>query len=874
MKPIRMTMSAFGPYAAVTEVDFRLLGNDGIFLITGDTGAGKTALFDAICYALYGSASGSGERRTARSLRSDYAAPDTVSFAELEFTHQGKTYIVRRNPEYERPKLVGEGYTTQTADASLICTETGQCVTGVEPVTKAIIAMLGLTRAQFSQTVMIAQGEFREILTAKSDDRKKLFQKLFHTALYADLQQRLKEDHSEQKAELERIDQEISLLLRRIRPEADFPEAEALMRLCEDDIALQHLPPLLTKLLHFEREQKRICTAQVRTLTKTINTMTAELTAAKQLNRDHDALSRDRKALDAHAAKRPSIDALTARLQPAAKALRILPVEQKAAQAASYLAEHRGILTQGQTALRNAEEKLPQTEEAYRSAKAAYEQNGTLQQRIAALEQCVPLLQQYQTQQKQLTHAADDLEQALTRSKQADTHYAQTKQHFYSSQYGIIAASLRSGEPCPVCGAKEHPAPAVYSEESATQQDMEQADRQRTEAQQLLGDAEKRYLELQQTVQHLTTQLASHDISADMQPSALLGEIRKCKETQNAVRTRYEQAAEQRTALTAAMEAAKQSILTAQQQVASAEAEATRTEKAFAAALLQQGFADTSAYQAAKCTEAEMKRMERTIAAYQEESTVLQTRCAALEKRLKGKEPADIQAMETIWRETEQQRQAAQTAESDYAARIGIHGDIKNALTDAKKRRKAQLAHYTALHDLYCTISGQSAQKAKLSFETYVQQYYFRKVVAAANHRLNVLTDGMFVLRCKKEAKNMRAQVGLDLDVLDRATGRWRDVSTLSGGESFMASLSLALGLSDVVQAQSGGVRLDAMFIDEGFGTLDESALKQALTLLGSLVDGKRMIGIISHVAELKAQIDRKIVVQKTRTGSTLHIEA
>lgn len=874
MKPIRMTISAFGPYAAVTEVDFRLLGNEGIFLITGDTGAGKTALFDAICYALYGSASGSGERRTARSLRSDYATPDTASFAELEFAHQGKHYIIRRNPEYERPKLVGAGYTTQTADASLICTKTGECVTGVEPVTKAITAMLGLTRAQFSQTVMIAQGEFREILNAKSDDRKKLFQKLFHTALYADLQQRLKEDQSEQKAELERIEQEITLLLRRIRPEVGFPEAETLLRLCEQDVALAHLPPLLTRLLQYEREQKRICTAQARALTKTVNTMTAELTAAKQIKRDFDALSRAQKALDAHTTKGAAIDAMTAQLQPARKALRVLPLEQQAAQAAGYLTEHCNLLTQAKTALQNAEAKLPQTEEAFHMAKTAYEQSGSLQQRISVLEQCVPLLQQYQTEQKELIHAAKTLEQALTHSKEADTRYAQIKQLFYSSQYGIIAASLHSGAPCPVCGSKEHPAPAIQSEQSATQQDMETADKQRSQAQQLLGDAEKGYLKQKQTVQHLKAQLMSQDISVETQPSSLLVEINKCKETLKKIRTDYEQAAEQRTALTAAIEGATQRILTAKQQVTSAEAEANRTEKAFCSALAQQGFADVAAYQAAKCTEAEMNRMERAITTYREEATVLQTECAALEKRLKGEELADIAAMEAIWRETEQQRQAAQSAESDYTAQITLHTDIKNALIEAKKRRKAQLSQYTVLHDLYYTISGQSAQKAKLSFETYVQQYYFRKVVAAANHRLNVLTDGMFELRCKKEAKNMRAQVGLDLDVLDRATGCWRDVSTLSGGESFMASLSLALGLSDVVQAQSGGVRLEAMFIDEGFGTLDESALKQALELLSSLADGNRMIGIISHVAELKTQIDRKIVVQKTRTGSTLHIEA
>lgn len=874
MKPILLTMSAFGPYAAVTTVDFRLLGDGGIFLITGDTGAGKTALFDALCYALYGSPSGSGERRTARSMRSDYASPETVTFVQLQFTHQGKTYTVRRNPEYERAKLVGEGLTKQTADASLVCEETEHCITGVDPVTKAITAMLGLSRAQFSQTVMIAQGEFREILTAKSDDRKKLFQKLFHTALYADLQQLLKEETSGQKAELDRMEQEITLLLRRIRPEEDFPEYAELVRLCEEDVELQHLMPLLTRLLQFEREHKRICSAQVRALTKEMTASASAMTAAKQINRDFDALERLRSKITAHEAKRPEMDILAKKMQPAARALRITAAELCAVQAAKSLSENEHSLSSARNALADAENRRPQTEQRFLEAKQAYEQNGALTQRIAALEQCLPLLKSYQKQQKLLADAKTDMQQALTQSNLADQKYAHIKQLFYDSQYGMIAAALEDGKPCPVCGAAEHPSPAAQSPHSASQQDMDNADAVRNTAQLHLHNAEKHYLELEQSVQHMTAQLETHKLSPDTKPSAITAQIRQYHDEIAKIRLQYEQANEQRTALTAAIEAAKQAILTAEQRVRTAKTESAQATKAYAAQLKQQGFADEAAYQAAKCSEAEMKRMERALSAYEKDGVELQTEYAALKKRLKGKEPADLQAMETLCHETQQRHRTVQSAETDYASRIQVHSDIKETLADVQKRRKALMEQYAVLRDLYFTVSGQSAQKAKLSFETYVQQYYFRKVIAAANHRLNVLTDGMFMLRCKKEAKNMRAQVGLDLDVLDRATGRWRDVTTLSGGESFMASLALALGLSDVVQAQSGGVRLEAMFIDEGFGTLDETALKQALELLSSLADGKRMIGIISHVAELKAQIDRKIVVQKTRKGSALHIEA
>ena len=198
-----------------------------------------------------------------------------------------------------------------------------------------------------------------------------------------------------------------------------------------------------------------------------------------------------------------------------------------------------------------------------------------------------------------------------------------------------------------------------------------------------------------------------------------------------------------------------------------------------------------------------------------------------------------------------------------------LHGIGKNVAADLQHLRQA----CAVAEDVYRTVSGQQSQRAKLSLETYIQQYYFQEVVAAANLRLTSLSGGVYRLRCKPAVRDLRAQSGLDLDVLDANTGLWRDVSTLSGGESFLASLALALGLSDIVQAMSGGVRLDAMFIDEGFGTLDEAALDQALQLLDKLAGGERLVGIISHVSALKQRIDRKILVEKTATGSSLRLE-
>lgn len=206
--------------------------------------------------------------------------------------------------------------------------------------------------------------------------------------------------------------------------------------------------------------------------------------------------------------------------------------------------------------------------------------------------------------------------------------------------------------------------------------------------------------------------------------------------------------------------------------------------------------------------------------------------------------------------------------------KIVLHEDARKEIGKALKQRERHQDHWAAVHDLYTCCAGQTAgsRRAKLTFEAYVQQYYFKQVVTAANLRLKVLTDGMFHLRCKEEAEDRVHQSGLDLDVHDSSTGQWRDVSTLSGGESFLASLALALGLSDVVQGQSGAIRMEAMFIDEGFGTLDDNALRNSLRVLDDLADGKRLVGIISHVHELEEKIDKQIIVSKTPKGSQVRV--
>ena len=337
---------------------------------------------------------------------------------------------------------------------------------------------------------------------------------------------------------------------------------------------------------------------------------------------------------------------------------------------------------------------------------------------------------------------------------------------------------------------------------------------------------------------------------------------------------RHKQAGE---ALNAARLAAKEAATRAEgaeKGLEEREKERLAREAAFQAALVDNGFADEAAYRQAKMDEKAMNAQELRIRAYDEQARSLTDRLTELAGKLEGKAPADLRALQAQVQAAEAERSRSAEAESSLGNRLAINRQSNRELLEAKKKKDRLGERWALVHELYCNVSGQTSSRVKLSFEAYVQQFYFRQVIAAANKRLNVLTDGGFTLRCKEEAKNLVSQAGLDLDVLDRSTGVWRDVSTLSGGESFMTSLARALGLSDVAQARSGGVRLDSMFIDEGFGSLDEESLRQAMELLSGLAGGSRMIGIISHVGELKNRIDKKIIISKNLTGSSVTIEA
>jgi len=872
MKPVKLVMSAFGPYARQTEIDFERLGDNGLFLITGDTGAGKTTLFDAISFALYGEGSGGSERRASKSFRSDYAAPSDETWVEYTFRHKNDLWCVRRNPEYIRAKKVGDGTTRQAANAELVHVDSGEVFSGIDEVRAKISQIIGLTRDQFSQTVMIAQGDFLKILNARSDTRKQLFQKLFNTTLYSELQKKLKLMKSEADAEEKDLNARLQYAAAAVDAEAEFEGRELIRQYVSEPKYAALLLEQLESLIAFERQQKTGAQRQRTDAEDRLLMLNTAITEGKALNRDWDQLERLRLSQaelisrEGHMAEEAAALALSRRAQLLAAEENML---QSIYQEGQKLAQDSRRLKEN---LHQSEALLPESEAAFHSAQSRSDEADQWLAQAGKLADCLPVLVRFNRDRANLLRQQQLFEQALHASRSADRAYGLTKERYYASQVGLLAMELREGEACPVCGSVHHPSPAVLGGESATREELEAAESLQRRQSEALSAAERKLAKLQDDVSAAQEQLKTLGLSDNETEEGVRSRCETLKKDALLLRRNIETAQTNLHKLQISIEKNRSALESHEQRLIDLRRQYAQANTAFLASLEHEGFDSREAYLAAKLPQQEMDRLENEQRRYLQQKQSIHDQIAALEETIGGRERVSLEALETQQKETAALRDRASAHENTVGRRLSRNEDAQRDLREALRRKERRREYWAVVTDLYRAMSGQLSQTVKISFETYVQQYYFKQVIAAANKRLSLLTDGLFTLRCKQEARNLVSQSGLDLDVLDRSTGLWRDVSTLSGGESFLASMALALGLSDVVQAQSGGIRLDSMFIDEGFGSLDESTLRNALDMLTRLADGKRFIGVISHMPELAERIDRKIVIRKTLTGSQASI--
>ena len=928
MRPLRLTLSAFGPYAAQTTLDLEKLGKGGLYLITGDTGAGKTTLFDAITYALYDHSS-SGIREGSM-LRCKYADDKTPTFVELEFEVHGVRYTVRRNPEYQRPKARGEGMTTEKADATLTYPDDRPPVTKAKDVTAAVQEIIGLDYNQFSQIVLIAQGQFTKLLNASTEERSRIFRKLFRTQRYAQLQERLQAEASALNQQRTAQNAKLDSLLGGLQFAPDDPDAEALRTLCAQTVpetALALLDALTARQAaaleeagtalqateaQLDTVQRQLgAAAQAQRLAQQLAARQAELAAAKP------ALDAARAEADRHAGDAVQLDALTAQVTQAQSALAAYDAldavcrQQTEARDAARLAaaqaqKRRTQLDSLNAALAAAETELAALADADTRLLALQNRSAQLTQRGEALAKLEQRLADCQRQAKRAHKAQESYRTAAAAQDEARARRDALERAFLDAQAGLLAESLTEGAPCPVCGSTHHPARALLPHTAPTQTQVEaarqsaaEADRQAQNAsaaaQSALAAANEAKTSLRRDAETLlperfttpegtvpltfalmTNVLAEEAAALQTEQADCAAQYRQtdadCRrkaqlEADRQAKTRQRPALEQAAAEADRSAAAQNASADALEgQIAERRAALPYPRRADAQAALDKLEADRSALRTGMDTaQRKLKQAEQAVAAAEAAVEALTAQQTAAQKELPACSAEELTAQQA---ELTAARETLRSREKQLSAQLLPNRKTAAQYRAAAEARQALESRWQWVSALAATAGGTLTSKQKIKLEAYIQMNYLDRILRYANTRLMQMTAGQYELE-RIGAENQRSQSGLDLGVIDHYNGTRRSVKTLSGGESFKASLALALGLSDEVQSSAGGIRLDTLFLDEGFGSLDEESLELAIRVLSGLTEGDRLVGIISHVGALKDRIDRQVVVHKARTGGS-----
>ena len=928
MRPLRLTLSAFGPYAAQTTLDLEKLGRGGLYLITGDTGAGKTTIFDAITYALYDHSS-SGIREGSM-LRCKYADDKTPTFVELEFEVHGVRYTVRRNPEYQRPKARGEGMTTEKADATLTYPDDRPPVTKAKDVTAAVQEIIGLDYNQFSQIVLIAQGQFTKLLNASTEERSRIFRKLFRTQRYAQLQERLQAEASALNQQRTAQNAKLDSLLGGLQFSPEDPDAEALRALCAQTVpetALALLDTLTTRQAAALEEagtalqateaqldtvqQQLGAAAQAQRLAQQLAARQAELAAAKP------ALDAARAEADRHAGDAAQLDALTAQVTQAQSALAAYDAldalyrQQTEARDAARLAaaqahKRRTQLDSLNAALAAAETELAALADADTRLLALQNRSAQLTQRGEALAKLEQRLADCQRQAKAAHKAQESYRAAAAAQDEARARRDALERAFLDAQAGLLAESLVEGAPCPVCGSTHHPARALLPHTAPTQAQVEAArqaaaetDRQAQNAsaaaQSALAAANEAKTSLRRDAETLlperftapegtvpltftlmTNVLAEENAALQTAQTDCKAQCRQAEadcrrkvqlEADRQAKTRQRPALEQSAAEADRSAAAQNASADALEgQIAERRAALPYPRRADAQAALDKLEADRRTLRTGMDTaQRKLKQAEQTVAAAEAAVEALTAQQTAAQKELPARSAEELTAQQTALTAA---RESLRSREKQLSAQLLPNRKTAAQYRAAAEARQALESRWQWVSALAATAGGTLTSKQKIKLEAYIQMNYLDRILRYANTRLMQMTAGQYELE-RIGAENQRSQSGLDLGVIDHYNGTRRSVKTLSGGESFKASLALALGLSDEVQSSAGGIRLDTLFLDEGFGSLDEESLELAIRVLSGLTEGDRLVGIISHVGALKDRIDRQVVVHKARTGGS-----
>jgi len=865
MKPKVLTLCGWGPYKNETTIDFDGFKERNLFLITGQTGAGKTTVFDAISYALYGTMS--GEVREKNSVRSDFADEDTPTYVELVLTHLDNEYTVRRNPEYYRKSKRKGADRTKEKETALLIMPDGSRIAGNNDVTEKMQEILGMDVKQFRQISMIAQGDFAKMILASSSEKTSIFRDIFSTGIYASIQSVLRDKanvlYKEYMEYCHRMEENVSML--------DF----------EDDLWSQLTKPnmqypkiveyLKNKLCVVKEEQEKIRKAEADE-TKILQEIQSKESIATEQNKRFKELEQAGCQLEDLLQKKDENEENIQKVAGAKKAGLLRLKEENIHNKQNDLKAQEIRIEKNILQKEELQQTLQKTE-LYVNQKEAMEAAYFLEEQIAEKEKELIRLKKQETDsasdfsvaQKKYDVVQANLDVAGRRYTEADSAYRR-------SVVGIVAKMLKENEPCPVCGSTNHPQVAVIPEELVDETTLEKLKAEYDDCMQkreiCYGEALRQKeaydnkKEVRKTAETELNLLKQKRNERDDVIVKLLDEVPE--------KEQFHKIIEKNQKCQVLLAENKKQNQELRHDLKTMQNEFEILQTGFETEYRAEGFSTYEEFRGALLPTKELQQYEDMIKSYGEKLAATESVKRHLEEILQGKSVIDT---EPLYMEMDAVKNTISMYKKDIEGKSVLIDTIEKCLRSLEgklEQAEEKKTSYGIWRDLDNLANGNNAKR--LVFEQYVLAGYFEQILIAANQRLKNMTADRYELRRVVEVKDGRKKDNLEMCVMDYYTGKERSVKTLSGGEIFKASLALALGMSDCIRAENGGIRVETLFIDEGFGALDSESLDQACNTLQSLAKGNRLIGIISHVQELRERIPQQIVVDKMQDGSRITV--
>ncbi len=1057
MKPVKLIISAFGPYAEkLPEIEFDAFEEKGLFLISGDTGAGKTTIFDAICFALYGTTSGT--YRDKNNLRSEYAGDSAQSYVDFYFSHQGREFHVWRQPPYERKKQRGTGVTPEKEKA--VFYEEGQApVEGLTQVNKAVKDLLHIDEKQFKQIVMIAQGEFWDLLNARTDHRTEILRTIFSTSGYKNIEYRLKDrmdasykmqvnaensiiqhfedvsanEEDELSGELEdlrsravssrnawNLDEILDVTERLILSDrerlkhmkAGLKQAEEELKKNNEKLALaktnnsfiekrnklakekeeleKRKAEMDGRILLLDKQKKAtrnvhpsyivwrkkcdevsMTRSHMKTAESSLETAKADvkqakdaLDGAKNLEPEADRLKQVISRIDDEEQKYQQKEKLEAKLKELAELDKKISAEE-------------ADLIKNEKALKEKIKSLNKTVKELRDKPAeligAKNQSEKLTELMAALDTIIDVqIPEREKKKKALSKNQKSFLDARDKYEEASSRREEAEHMLEDSRAGILAEKLIEGMKCPVCGSVHHPEPAKRRETSITEDDFKKLQEEEDKLQEKKNHANTEAQIAKTSLEEFERQLGTTILDCMKSPLLDMGReeesleelIRAVKEAKTQARTKSEEHHEKLISLNRDCEKLKKAekdLETAQgnetekliskkeelvqnrqkmkqeltetqailgtfeklsfpdwktakkerrqaetkknkilEDITKAEEKKKKADNNVTAAASECKTLNGSLNQQEKDEEELKKKLDKEISAngfssveemrtyvvkedditlsdqviheYGQAVATNKKQLSDAEMDAKGKKVIEIEALKAVCAEQSANVDQLRKNYHNSENRIRTNEEKQKSILDRREELEKARKENAICQRLYHLVKGTTGN-GKITLEQYIQAAGFDGIIAAANRRLLPMSGGQYELYRQEDSPGKKSNNFLDLEVLDNYTGHRRPVGNLSGGESFKASLSLALGLSDTVSSNLGGVQMDALFVDEGFGTLDRKSIDSAMEILINLTGSSKLVGIISHREELIENIPQQIRVKKTKDGSQITIE-